>query len=80
MAKDVNVYFENWKATGSTVNVPQFEVQIRLEWTRNDGSKATRSETARFPNVLGQLALAELREWMENILVAEMRQRLEVDK
>lgn len=79
MAKEVNVYFEGWHATGNNVSIPQYEVDITLEWTRNDGSKGTRTETAKFPNVLGQLTLSELREWMENIVIAEMRQRLEVD-
>lgn len=76
MTREVNVYTSNWKATGINVNVPQYSVDITLNWTDNEGAKHTRSETLKFPNFLQKVGAADLKEWLTDLMLREARERL----
>lgn len=80
MAREVNVYTSNWRATGNNVSVPQYAVDVTIKWVADDGTKKERSETLRFPNFLQNLTNDELKEWLTEMMLQEARQRLEVDK
>lgn len=79
MAREVNVYTTNWKATGKNVSVPQYSVDVTLNWVNNAGVTHTRSETLKFPNFLQNMGAADLKEWLTELMLREARQRLGVD-
>lgn len=76
MAREVNVYTNNWKATGVNVNVPQYSVAVTINWTDDAGVAHTRSETLKFPNFLQNVGAADLKEWLTELMIREARQRL----
>lgn len=76
MAREVNVNTSNWKKTGINVNVPQYSVDVTLNWTANDGTAHTHSETLKFPNFLNNVGAADLREWLTELMLREARERL----
>ena len=76
MAKSVNVWTSNWKKTGANVQVPQYSVDITLQWTANDGEVKERTETLRFPNALQNVSAADLKDWLTELMLREARQRL----
>ena len=80
MAKEVNVWTSNWRATGNNVQVPQYAVDITLQWITDTGEKKERSETIRFPNVLQNVKAADLKEWLTELMLREARQRLGIDE
>ena len=79
MASNLNVWLTDWKKTGVNVQVPQYSVQVRLQFTKSDGEFVDRTETLKFPNVLSTFTAAELKEILERIIVDEARERLGVD-
>jgi hypothetical protein len=80
MARSVNVWTSNWGATGNTVPVPQYKVDVTLQWTTNDGEVKERSETIRFPNFLQNVGAKDLKRWLTELMLREARQRLGVDE
>lgn len=79
-AREVNLFTSKWKATGEKVAVPQYEISLRLDWTGSIGTKSSRTETVRFPDLLKNIPSERLQEIITDILVEELRTRLEVDK
>ena len=79
MAREVNIYTTNWRATGQNVNVPQYAVDVTINATNNDGTKITRSETLKFPNFLQNVGAADLKEWITELMIREARERLGID-
>lgn len=80
MARSVNLWTENWRATGNNVQVPQYAVDVTLQWTANDGEVKERSETLRFPNFLQNVSGKDLKEWLTDLMLREARQRLGIDE
>ena len=80
MPREVNVFITNWQATGQTVNTPQYSVDVRIDWTKNDGTADTRTATVRFPNVLAQLPVAWVKQEMEDLLLRAARKLAGVDE
>lgn len=76
MAREVDLYTSNWQATGKTISVPQYSVDVTLNWIDNEGLPHTRSETLRFPNFLQNVGAADLKEWLTDLMIQEARQRL----
>lgn len=76
MAREVNVYTSNWKATGTNVSVPQYRVDVTLNWVNDAGVAHTRSETVKFPNFLQNVGAADLKEWLTELMLREARERL----
>ena len=79
MAREVNLFVNNWKKTGVNVRVPQYSVDVTLNWTDDAGTAHTRSETLKFPNFLTNVGAADLKEWLTELMIREARQRLGVD-
>ena len=74
-----NLYTGNWRATGKTISVPQYSVDVTINWTDKDGVEQTRSETLLFPNMLSKVGNDDLKEWLTDLMISEARQRLEID-
>lgn len=79
MATNINVWTNNWKATGVNISVPQYSVDVTLQWTDSDGVQHTRSETLKFPNFLQNVGAADLKEWLIELMLREAHQRLEIN-
>jgi len=72
----MNVYINNWHGTGQDVPVPQYEVDLRLEWIDSDGQARTWEGTPRFPNVLADLPPSWVKDAMEDLIVRAVRYKL----
>lgn len=79
MAREINLYTSNWHATGKNISVPQYSVDVTINWITNDGIARTASETLRFPNFLSKVGAADLKEWLTEMMIQEARQRLGVE-
>ena len=73
MARSVNVWTSGWRATGTNVPVPQYEMTIRLEWVTDAGESREAQRTVRFPNVLAGIPARRLKAYVEDMLMAEAR-------
>lgn len=79
MARNVNIQTSGWRATGVNVPVPQYEMQIQVEYTDNAGAPQTKSGTVRFPNILSQIPPAYLAEEMKDLIIKYFRKREVID-
>ena len=79
MARNISVWVTNWRATGQQVNVPQYAVDIRAEWTGDDGEHHDRSETVRFPNVLNDVPASWVKEELTDLLFRALRVKAGID-
>lgn len=78
--KGVNIFTSNWKTTGKNISVPQYSVDVTIQWVDKLGVQQERIETLLFPNALTRLGATNLKEWLLELLIREARERLEVDK
>jgi len=78
MAREVNLFVNNWKKTGVNVSVPQYSVSVTINWIDNEGESHSRSETLKFPNFLTNVGADDLKEWLTELMIREARQRLVV--
>lgn len=76
MAREVNLFTSNWQATGKNISVPQYSVNVTLNWIDSEGLPHTRSETLKFPNFLQNVGAADLKEWLTELMIREAQQRL----
>lgn len=76
MAREVNLFVNNWIKTGKNISVPQYTVDVTINWIDNEGVSHTRSETLKFPNFLANVGAADLKEWLTELMIREARQRL----
>lgn len=79
MARNVNVWIQNWRWTGSTIPTPQAAVDITIQWTNDVGEAREHSETAQFPNCLQDLPVSWVKEELEDLILRAVRKRLGVD-
>ncbi len=79
MAREVNLFVNNWKATGVQIKVPQYTVDVTINWIDNAGFSHTKSETLKFPNFLQSVGAEDLKEWLTELMLREARQQLGVD-
>ena len=81
MARNVDqINITNWAATGSTVPVPQYSVDVEIYWTNDDGSQGHHGpETYLWPNVLADVPLKVVREFMREMIEARARVELGID-
>lgn len=73
MAREVNVYTGDWTPVGTNASVPRWSIQIQFDWVDNAGVAHTNTRTVTFPNVLSGIPAERLREYMEQIVIAEAR-------
>jgi len=76
MAREVNLFVNNWQATGKNISVPQYTVDVTLNWIDNEGLTHTRSETLKFPNFLQKVGAQDLKDWLTELMIREARERL----
>ncbi len=79
MAKAVGVFITNWTNLGTTVPVPQWSVDIEINWINNDGSADQNISTQTFPNALTGVPTRRLKKYMEAIIMTELRLQLGID-
>ena len=79
MAREVNIWTDNWQNTGTSILVPQYTVDVIVQWIDNAGENHNRDETLKFPNCLQNVGGADLKEWLTELMLREARQRLGVD-
>lgn len=73
MAREVNVFLGDWTALGTNAQVPRWSLQARFDWVDNAGAPHTNTRTVIFPNVLSGIPAERLREYMQQIVLAEAR-------
>ena len=78
--RNVNVFWGEWVDDGVTVPVPRYSRNIRIEWTDEDGNQRVNEEVRRFPNELAGIPLRRLAEYMEQIVMQEVRIKLGIDE
>ena len=76
MAREVNLFVNNWQATGKNISVPQYSVDVTINWTDNEGLPHTRSETLKLPNFLSKVGAEDLKDWLTELMIREARERL----
>lgn len=79
MAREANLFVNNWQATGKNISVPQYTVDVTINWVDNKGVSRTASETLKFPNFLSNVGVADLKEWLTDLMIREARERLGID-
>lgn len=80
MARNVNVYTENWRWTGQEVLTPQAKVDLTINWIDDDGAPHEWSGTATFPNDLQLVPVAWVREVIEDLMLRAARIQLGIDE
>lgn len=76
MARSVNVTQTNWRRTGATVPVDQWEMTETIEWIDDAGVSHTDTRTVRYPNSLAAVPLATLGEWAKELVYRAHRRIL----
>lgn len=79
MSHSVNVFIANWTNTGQTRRVDRWSVDVTLQWVDDAGASHEHNETLYFPDDLAGTPLNRLREYMQEIILRELRLRLGVD-
>lgn len=71
---------KNWNVTGQDVPFPQYEFDLEIKWTADDGTKHVHGpQTYTFPNDLGPMPLSVRRRFVEEMIVAVARVTLGID-
>lgn len=78
--RNINVWITNWINTGATTPVPRWTVDVAIEWTKEDGTPESHSDTYTFPNVLSGIPLQRMRRYMEELILREARIQLGIDE
>lgn len=78
--KNVNIFFDNWHATGANVPVPQYEGEVTVEWQELDGTPHAITRTVTFPNDLALVPSTWLRGALKELVIAAVRRYLEIDQ
>jgi hypothetical protein len=79
MARNVNVWFEGWNWTGSNVQTPQAELHMRIEWIDGAGERQSTEEDVLFPNILGDVPQAWVKEELQDLMLRALRKKAGVD-
>ena len=74
-----SIFITNWTDLGTTVPVPQWSVDIEINWTKDDGTTGQHSNTQIFPNALSGVPNKRLKEYMKEIILSELRLTLGID-
>lgn len=76
MQDGVNVSVNNWHATGLNVQVAQYKANVTVTWVDDAGVPQSWTGEVTFPNDLGLVPLAWLKEAITELLVKAGRKRL----
>jgi hypothetical protein len=66
---NINLFTTNWKATGSSVSVPQYSLTVKVQWTDESGVKREGTHTVLFPNVLNDLPAKYIASAISDMLI-----------
>lgn len=80
IATGVNVWIANWVNQETTVPVPKWAVDIKIQWTDEANNPHEHEETYYFPNILAGIPMSRLRKYMEQLILAEVRIALGIDE
>lgn len=70
----------NWQQTGSNVPFPQYQFDLEISWTDNQGNPQTHTGTYRFPNDISDMPLSVRRRYAEEMVIAAARVQLGIDE
>ena len=60
-------------ATGTSVSIPQYQFDLEIKWTDNEGSPHTHNGTYRYPNDIASMPLSVRRRYAEDMVIAAAR-------
>lgn len=70
----------NWTVTGSNVPFPQYQFDIELWWTTDDGVRHHHADTYQFPNDISDMPLKVRRTHAEEMIYQTVRVALGIDE
>ena len=75
MARNVNIWFDNWRYSGAQVRIPQAQVEVRIEWTDDDGNPQDWEDTVTWPNDFSFLSDQKRKAILEELMlrIAQIR-------
>ncbi len=76
---NVNTWITNWRATDKTIPVPQYKVDVTIQWVDTEGNPHEWSGTPTFPNDLQDVPAAWLKEMLTELILRVARKKLGVD-
>lgn len=81
MARNVNIQISSFTDLGTQVPVDQYSVDLVIDWTKNDGSPGSKTQTVIFPNILNDPAISNawLKRNLTELLLAALREIEGVD-
>ena len=69
----------NWTSTGQNVPFPQYEFDLEIKWTNDQGVQQVHAATYRFPNDVALMPLSVMREFAQQMIQAVVRVTLGID-
>lgn len=69
----------NWTNLGTTSPVPRWAVNIEIKWTTEGSVQNTHDESVVFPNILSAVPNSRLKQYMEEIILRELRIQQGID-
>jgi len=75
--QEINV--TNWIQTAPTVKIQQYQFDLEVKWTDNDGVPHVHNGTYRYPNDIASMPLNVLRRYAEDMIIATARVTLGID-
>lgn len=79
MLHNVNVFISDWTDTGQTRRVDRWSCDVIIQWQDENGINHEHNETLYFPDDLASTPLSRLRNYMQDIVLREVRLRLGID-
>lgn len=81
MPKNVNISILDFNPTGATVNFPQYEIDITIDWTTLAGVDKAHTEIVNFPNILAHPSISNewLKDRLTSLMLAALREILGID-
>ncbi|MCK4444176.1 MAG: hypothetical protein KAW09_06510 [Thermoplasmata archaeon] len=76
--EEINI--TNWQATGSTVPIPQYQFDLEIKWTDNEGNPHVHTGTYRYPNDIASMPLNVRRRYAEEMVIATVRVTLGINE
>lgn len=76
--EEVNV--TNWQVTGSKVPIAQYQFDLEIKWTDNEGNPRVHNNTYRYPNDIAPMPLSVRRRYAEDMIIATARVTLGINE
>jgi len=80
-AKNVDmINISNWQETGSSVPIPQYQFDLEIKWTDQDGEKHQHNGTYRYPNDISAMPNNVRKRYAEEMIIATARVMLGINE